>query len=117
MTFARRIALVFPLVCFLISSPCLSVCDVDQVSSGKGHVLALKEDGTVWSWGLNDQGQLGDGTLITSDTPTQMLFLPGSFIRVAANLSNSTAIRNDGTVWTWGKKSGNKPMGIRAQFS
>src|SRR3990167_3222804 len=43
-----------------------------QVSAGTNHRLALKSDGTVWAWGGNTYGQLGDGTTSDKTTPTQV---------------------------------------------
>ncbi len=43
--------------------------DVKAIAMGRGHALALKNDGTVWAWGLNSQGQLGDGTVTYTTSP------------------------------------------------
>lgn len=40
----------------------VGLTDVIAISSGFHHVLALKKDGTVWAWGVNESGQIGDGT-------------------------------------------------------
>lgn len=69
--------------------------------SSYGHTLALKSDGTVWAWGSNAIGQLGDGTTIDRPTPFQVPGLSG-MIAVAAGASHSIALKNDGTVWRWG---------------
>jgi len=70
---------------------------------GTGFTLALRDDGTVWGWGSNWFGQLGDGTDNNYRfAPAQV---PGlSNIRaVAAGGGHSVALRNDGSVWTWGQ--------------
>ncbi len=78
---------------------------VGGVAAGYAHVLALKTDGTVWSWGSNANGQLGLGSTTTVDTPTQ---IPGlsNVVAVAATGweygSQSFAVKADGTVWAWG---------------
>ena len=54
-----------------------------MVAAGAGHSLALKSDGTVWAWGLNSSGQLGDGTTTTRTTPVQVDGL-SNVIEVAA---------------------------------
>ena len=69
------------------------------------HTVALKNDGTVWAWGRNNYGQLGDGTTTDSDTPVQA---GGSsplsgIIAIAAGESHTLALKNDGTVWAWGR--------------
>src|SRR5439155_10844007 len=45
---------------------------VKALAAGGGHSLALKKDGTVWAWGHNDVGQLGDGTVIDRHAPVQV---------------------------------------------
>ena len=66
-----------------------------------GHVLALAADGTVWAWGSNSRGQLGDGTTIDRTAPVPVLGL-SNVIAIAAGGDNSYAVTNDGTVWAWG---------------
>jgi alpha-tubulin suppressor-like RCC1 family protein len=75
------------------------------VAAGYAHVLALKTDGTVWSWGSNGNGQLGLGTTTTVNVPTQVPTL-AAVVAVAAfgwdYSSQSFAVKADGTVWAWG---------------
>jgi alpha-tubulin suppressor-like RCC1 family protein len=71
------------------------------VSAGGLHSLALRSDGTVWAWGNNFFGQLGDGTYTSSNTPVQVPGLTG-VIQVSADALHSLALRSDGTVWQWG---------------
>lgn len=76
--------------------------DVQQVSVGGHHNLALKCDGTVWAWGLNDHGQVGVGSgSYTINSPTQV---PGitNAIAVSAGRDQSMVLLADGTVRTWG---------------
>ena len=74
---------------------------VQQVSAGSVHALALKTDGTVWSWGYNGFGQLGNGTTNASSSPVQVSGLTGvSYI--AAGDASSYAVKSDGTAWSWG---------------
>lgn len=65
------------------------------------HNLALKTDGTVWAWGRNDYGQLGDGTTIQRSIPIQVMGL-SHVIAVAVGRQHSLALAQDGTVWAWG---------------
>ncbi len=74
------------------------------VSAYGGHELALKNDGTVWAWGDNNLGQLGDGTTTNRYTPVQVLGLSG-VTAIAAGYGHSLALKNDGTVWAWGYNS------------
>jgi alpha-tubulin suppressor-like RCC1 family protein len=75
---------------------------VTQVSAGWfHHRLAVRSDGTVWAWGLNFVGELGDGTKTNRATPVQVPGLAG-VTQVAAGTLHSLALRSDGTVWAWG---------------
>jgi len=76
---------------------------VTQVSAGSLHSLALRSDGTVWAWGNNFYGQLGNGTATSSAylTPVQVPGLTG-IIQVSAGGLHSLALSSDGTVWEWG---------------
>ena len=68
---------------------------------GNGFSLALKSDGTVWAWGANNNGQLGDGTTTTRTTPVQVSGLTNA-VAIAAGESHSLAVLADGTVVDWG---------------
>jgi alpha-tubulin suppressor-like RCC1 family protein len=78
--------------------------DPRAIAAGLRHSLALRDDGTVWAWGDNSVGQLGDGTTTNRGAPVQVSNLDG-IIAVAAGGSHSLALRNDGTVWAWGSDS------------
>jgi alpha-tubulin suppressor-like RCC1 family protein len=71
------------------------------IAGGEDHSVALRSDGTVWAWGGNLYGQLGDGTTTNSSTPVQVRGLSG-VTAVAAGDYCSVALRSDGTVWAWG---------------
>ena len=76
-----------------------------QVAAGGFHTVALKSDGTVWAWGDNNSGQLGDGTAIPVRlTPARVSSLSG-ITSIAAGKNHSLAVRADGTVWAWGSNS------------
>ncbi len=77
---------------------------------GYSHALALRLDGTVWAWGANVSGALGDGSKIDRSLPVQVAGL-GNVIAIASGGSNSFALRADGTVWAWGEGDvGNSPL-------
>jgi alpha-tubulin suppressor-like RCC1 family protein len=69
---------------------------VEAIAAGSVHALALKEDGSVWAWGANDQGQLGNGTktlggnTLGINTPLKVKDLSGVKL-VAAGLDYSLA--------------------------
>jgi len=82
------------------SSP---LTDVMTISAGEFYTVAIKNDGTVWAWGSNGYGQLGDGTTIDKDTPVPVSSLTGIFTAIAAGYLHTVALKNDGTVWAWGR--------------
>ncbi len=95
--------------------------DIIVVSAGYRHSLALKNDGTVWAWGNNSFGQLGDGAWESTEIPVQVKSLTsiiaieagGTKYESATGASSinsqssgfSIALKDDGTVWTWGSNS------------
>lgn len=74
---------------------------VVAASGGAAHTLALKSDGTVWAWGNNQYGQLGDGTTTSRSTPAKVNGL-NAVVAIAAGSFHSVALKDDGTVWAWG---------------
>ncbi len=83
----------------------LSVVTAIAAARG-GHTLALKADGGVWAWGNNRSGQLGIGTTNNSPIPVPVKLPDGTpltgVMALAAGWGHSVALRNDGSVWTWG---------------
>jgi|GEM_PF-557318 len=71
------------------------------VAGGESHTLQLSIHGDVYSNGLNNYGQLGDGTITNSVTPVKVSGLTGVNM-VAAGLNHNLALKNNGTVWAWG---------------
>ncbi|AWA31246.1 hypothetical protein HYN48_14715 [Flavobacterium magnum] len=69
--------------------------------TGRTHTVALKNDGSLWVWGGNTYGQLGDGTIIDKNTPFQIQ-TDHAWISVGAGLHHTIAVRSDGTLWSWG---------------
>ncbi len=78
--------------------------DVIAVAAGSSYSLALKSDGTVWSWGDNSQGQLGVGSTISKLTPVQVAGLD-NIIAISCGYYHALALKSDGTVWAWGNNS------------
>ena len=78
--------------------------NIIAIAAGSSHSIALKKDGTVWAWGRNKSGQLGNGTTSDQNIPGS---IPGlsSVIAIAAGDSHSIAIKEDGSVWTWGENN------------
>jgi alpha-tubulin suppressor-like RCC1 family protein len=75
------------------------------VSTGTYFTTAIKTDGTMWAWGLNDYGQLGNGTTINKNFPIQTGGILTSWKAVKAGLSHCIAIKDDGSLYGWGRNS------------
>lgn len=78
-----------------------------QVAAGVSETIALKNDGTLWSWGNNMFGQLGNGTFTNTNTPGQ-IGSANDWKEVYCRYSTVIAIKNDGTLWSWGDNSSGK---------
>jgi len=76
--------------------------DWKQVSSGFQSTAAIKTDGTLWSWGDNSRGQLGNNTTTDSLTPVTTFIGGNNWKQVSCGLQYTAAIKTDGTLWTWG---------------
>jgi len=110
---------------FGASTPCSTIPVAVVGSNGKGrlsgivaiaanpspnglHALALRSDGTVWAWGVDDMGQLGNGiSKEFSNLPVEVVGPGGRgylthVVAIAAGGKFSLALRSDGTVWAWG---------------
>ncbi len=71
------------------------------LSGGASHSLLTKPDGTVWAWGLNSNGQLGDGTLTQRLQPVP-LSSPGSVVSLDGGTGHGVAVTSENEVWSWG---------------
>jgi alpha-tubulin suppressor-like RCC1 family protein len=76
-----------------------------KVDSGDYHVIALKNNGTVWGWGLNNYGQLGVGDASTKTSPVTTAGGGTNWCTIKARFRQSAGIKTDGTLWTWGRGS------------
>ena len=81
-----------------------------QVASGQFHTVAIKTDGTLWTWGFNGDGQLGDNTVVTKSSPVQVTGGGTNWKQVSCGYYHTAAIKTDGTLWTWGY-NGNGQLG------
>lgn len=77
---------------------------VESIQAGWHFTLALQSNGTVWAWGFNGDGELGIGDMTKRKVPipTQILGLD-NVVEIAASHAHSLAIRQDGSIWAWGK--------------
>jgi hypothetical protein len=89
-----------------------------SVSAGSYFSVGRKTDGTLWAWGANDSGQLGDGTTTNRLTPVQV-GTDSNWASVSAGNIHTAATKTDGTVWTWGPNSsfelGHSPSTVPVQ--
>jgi len=66
---------------------------------------AIKPDGTLWTWGKNSSGQLGDNTVIGKSSPVQTVASGNNWKQVSNGYEHTAAVKTDGTLWTWGRGS------------
>jgi alpha-tubulin suppressor-like RCC1 family protein len=72
------------------------------VAGGNYHAASIKTDGTLWTWGRNNFGQLGDNTVTVRSSPVQTVSSGTNWKQVAAGYDHTAAIKTDGTLWLWG---------------
>lgn len=69
---------------------------------GNPHALSIKNDGTLWTWGYNFSGELGNGTTESRSSPETTAGGGNNWKMISAGYQLSSAIKSDGTLWTWG---------------
>jgi uncharacterized repeat protein (TIGR01451 family) len=74
---------------------------VKAIAVGRDYTMAIRTDGTLWGWGENLSGQLGNGTRNSTPTPMQVSGL-SNVVSVAGSNGFTLASLSDGTVWAWG---------------
>ncbi len=70
-------------------------------STGYAHTVAVANDGTLWAWGQNNAGQLGDGTTTNRLSPVQ-IGTESDWLHVSAGSWHTIALKENGTLWAWG---------------
>ena len=70
-----------------------------KVDAGARHSVGIRPDGTLWAWGANDRGQLGDGTTTQRTSP---VLVGTGYAAVTAGYDFTVALKTDGTLWAWG---------------
>lgn len=82
------------------------ISNIQAIDAGYKYTIALRGDGTIWMWGNNNKGQLGNNLQTDSYTPQQVAALSGSVMAsIAAGYDHALSVRNDGTVWAWGNNN------------
>ena len=76
--------------------------DWKSVYAGWSNTFAIKTDGTLWAWGRNYFGELGDGTTTDRNTPTR-IGTDTNWASVSAGSTHTVAIKTDGSLWAWGR--------------
>ncbi len=89
-------------IVFSRSQPALKMTGAASLFSGAVHFGALKADGSLWMWGDNLYGQLGDSTEENRSAPVKVL--DGVESAVLSNYS-TLALKKDGTLWSWGQSN------------
>ena len=69
------------------------------------HSAAIKTDGTLWLWGENSNGRLGDNTIVDKSSPVQTIAQGNNWKQTYLGYQHSSAIKTDGTLWLWGRNS------------
>lgn len=78
---------------------------IKSIAAGTYHGTALARNGSVWSWGYNPMGSLGDGTLEMRTRPVQTQ-VPSNIRRVACGDFHCLCVTDQGEVWAWGNNKG-----------
>ncbi len=87
---------------FLFTNAIYSQCWRTVEAKHSYHCIGIQTDGTLWTWGFNGSGQLGDNTLINKEEPIQ-IGAATNWKSVSSSFNNSFAIKTTGTLWAWGK--------------
>jgi len=88
-------------VCVLFVLFAISEAEGATIAAGANHTLAIKADGTLWAWGNDTNGQLGDGGT-TSQLSPEAIQPSSTWTAVTAGTNFSLGIQSDGTLWAWG---------------
>ena len=80
----------------------LGGADVQTIAVGSLHACALTSGNQVRCWGLNESGQLGDGSTVNSPLPTTVSGMSGTLTKLAAGGEHSCALNSAGEVHCWG---------------
>jgi len=72
------------------------------VTAGGYHSCGIQVDGSLWCWGKNDFGQLGDGTASDQKDPILISAAEGGWLSVSAGGDHTCGVQSDGSLWCWG---------------
>jgi len=77
-------------------------CQISAAESQFGHSLAVRQNGTAWGWGNNQNGRLGDGTTTARSSPVSVIGGFTDWCQVSGGNTFSVGVRQNGTAWAWG---------------
>jgi alpha-tubulin suppressor-like RCC1 family protein len=80
----------------VVSSPYQPIVQENIIAAGYNHTIVIKADGSLWAWGNNECGELGDGTNTACSTPVKIMDGVGA---VSCAYLYTIAIKTDGTLW------------------
>lgn len=92
----KKLLLFLILSCFHIKAQCWKT-----IASGYNHTVVIKTEGTLWAWGNNSVGQLGNGTTTNRNVPTN-IGTASDWKTVAIGTNHTVALKMDGSLWAWG---------------
>ena len=78
------------------------------IAAGGDHTLALRPDGSLWAWGNNSSGQLGNGSTMFRNSA---VLVGDGYKAMAAGKAHSLGLKTDGTLWAWGQNSAYGQLG------
>lgn len=76
-----------------------------MASAGTAHMAAVKIDGTLWTWGRNTSGQLGDNSTTVRSSPVTTSGGGATWFKVGCGAEHTVAVKTDGTLWCWGNNA------------
>jgi hypothetical protein len=77
----------------------------NSISAGMAHTCGIMSDLSMWCWGDNSSGQLGDGTQISASAPRAVTVAGQAWASVSAGSAHTCALATDSTLWCWGDNS------------
>jgi alpha-tubulin suppressor-like RCC1 family protein len=80
---------------------CKASIDWKMIAAGSNHSVGIKDDGSLWAWGWNNNGQLGDGTTTQRSSPVQ-IGTATNWASIAGGGTYTIATQTDGSLWAWG---------------
>lgn len=98
------------------SSPVQIGSDINWSSSSCGYfyATAIKTDGTLWAWGYNNRGELGQSNRVYRSSPVQIGALT-NWSKIASGTNHLIAVKTDNTLWAWGQNTNGGALGIGDQ--